>query len=163
MRTTLRSLTALLLPLLAVTLAVAADDKKHDDHEAQLPKKAIALLIPTQGQQVRGTLMLQATEGGVHITGKVTVLTPGEHGFHIHEFGDLTSADGSAAGGHYNPDGHMHGGPDDKERHAGDLGNIKADKDGVAVVNVKTDAKRNSGEPWLALSSAPGQIFAGFS
>ncbi len=142
MRTKLRFLTALLLPLLAISLATA-QEKKHAPHhehaEAHLPKKGIAVLIPTEGYQVRGTLTLMPTATGVHITGKVTGLTPGKHGFHIHEFGDLSSADGTAAGGHYNPDGHMHGGPDSKESHAGDLGNLTADKDGVAVVDVKTN------------------------
>lgn len=152
MRTSLRFLTALMLPLVAVSLAGAQDKKKADAHadehgkaaahaEAHMPKKAIAVLIPTEGNQVRGTLTLVATAKGVQITGKVTGLTPGEHGFHIHEFGDLSSADGTAAGGHYNPEGHMHGGPDSKEKHAGDLGNLKADKDGVATVDVIADAK----------------------
>jgi len=141
MRTSLRYLIALTLPLIAVALAGAQEKKHadHDKHEAHLPKKGIAVFIPTEGQQVRGTLTLVSTAAGVHITGKVTGLTPGEHGFHIHEFGDLSSADGSAAGGHYNPDGHMHGGPDSKEKHAGDLGNLKADKDGVAMVDVKAE------------------------
>jgi Cu-Zn family superoxide dismutase len=135
MRKTLCSLVAA-VALAFGAYAIAADDH---DHEAALPKKAIAVLIPTEGNQVRGTLVLVADGKQTHITGKVTGLTPGLHGFHIHEFGDLSSPDGTAAGGHYNPGGHKHGGPDDKERHAGDLGNIKANADGVATVDVKAD------------------------
>jgi Cu-Zn family superoxide dismutase len=150
MRMTLRYLAAVMLPLVALSLADAQDKKKADPHgdvhaaahaEPAMPKKAVAVLIPTEGSKVGGVLTLVATDKGVHVTGKVTGLTPGDHGFHIHEFGDLSSADGTAAGGHYNPDGHMHGGPDSKEKHAGDLGNIKANNDGVAMVDVKTDAK----------------------
>src|SRR5690606_13970702 len=89
--------------------------------------------------KVRGTLRFKQKGDTCIITGQVRNLTPGKHGFHIHEFGDLSSPDGTAAGGHYNPDGHKHGGPDDKERHVGDLGNIEADANGVAKVNMKVE------------------------
>lgn len=109
-----------------------------DEADHELPKHAVAVLIPTQGNQVRGVIMLTQQGDEVHITGKVTNLTPGEHGFHIHEFGDLRSADGTSAGGHYGPEGHQHGGPEDEQHHAGDLGNIRADQSGQATIDIRS-------------------------
>ena len=86
------------------------------------------------------------------MTGKITGLKAGLHGFHIHEFGDTTNGcmstgkDRAAArlraaspnsercvatGAHFNPAGKTHGAPTDAERHAGDLGNITAAADGA--------------------------------
>jgi len=98
---------------------------------------AVALLMPMKDSKVGGTITLTQEKGYVLVTGEVTGLTPGKHGFHIHMFGDLRAADGMSAGGHFNPKGHPHGGPDSKERHEGDLGNIEASEAGVAKVNVK--------------------------
>ena len=82
--------------------------------------------------KVKGTILfIQAPGSDTLIKGTVTGLTPGDHGFHIHEFGDMS--DGcESMGGHYNPDGDNHGNED--SGHVGDLGNINAGEDGVAIV-----------------------------
>jgi superoxide dismutase, Cu-Zn family len=97
----------------------------------------VCVLTATKGNAVAGTIVLEQKDGYCQLAGEITGLTKGEHGFHVHTFGDLRAPDGASAGGHYNPDAHQHGGPDAAEHHQGDLGNITADANGVAKVDVK--------------------------
>ena len=53
------------------------------------------------------------------------------HGFHIHESGDLRSGCDSLCS-HYNPHNNKHGDLHDANSHAGDLGNIRSDINGIA-------------------------------
>ena len=120
-----------------------ADAKSAAGHEEPpLPKNAVCVLMPTKGQDVQGTVMLTQMGNAVQVIGEVRGLTPGKHGFHIHQYGDLRSDDGTSAGGHYNPDNNPHAGPHDPQHHAGDLGNITADQDGKAMINMKMDGLR---------------------
>jgi len=88
-------------------------------------------------ESVKGSILLiQAPGTPTLIKGTITGLAPGEHGFHIHEFGDMS--DGcKSMGGHYNPDGVDHGNLGDG--HVGDLGNITADGSGVAKFTIRAD------------------------
>jgi Cu-Zn family superoxide dismutase len=96
------------------------------------PAHAVALMNPTQGHQVKGTVTFISEEGGVRVVADLTGLAPGEHGFHVHENGDCSAPDGTSAGGHFNPAHVPHGGPDSPQHHTGDLGNISAGQDGTA-------------------------------
>ncbi len=84
--------------------------------------------------KVKGTILfMQAPGTPTLIKGTITGLEPGLHGFHIHEFGDMS--DGcKSMGGHYNPDGVDHG--DLKQGHVGDLENVLADDNGVAKFSI---------------------------
>lgn len=99
---------------------------------ASEPVKAIAVLHPTAGSSVAGTVTFVSTGDQVKVVADITGLTPGKHGFHIHEFGDCSDPKAASAGGHFNPGNHHHGAPDAADRHAGDLGNIEADSSGKA-------------------------------
>src|SRR5437762_2838315 len=99
---------------------------------AQEPTKAIAVLHPTAGNNVTGSVTFTKSGDQVKVVADITGLTPGKHGFHIHEFGDCSDPKAASAGGHFNPGNHKHGAPDAAERHAGDLGNVEADSSGKA-------------------------------
>jgi Cu-Zn family superoxide dismutase len=115
----------------------------------ELPTRGVAVLAPTEGSQVRGEILFQQRDDALYLTGKVVGLSPGLHGFHIHEYGDLRDPKGASAGDHFNPTGEEHGGPGDQSHHAGDFGNIEADQDGVAMVEIKA--------PWLKLHFVVGR------
>lgn len=136
---TLLATVALVRPAAADDPADARKPAAHPSetaHPEEVPMAGVVVLSATRGHEVRGTLRLQQQSAGLRITGRIEGLTPGKHGFHVHEFGDLADPEGKSAGGHFNPGKQPHGGPDSAERHEGDLGNIEADAQGVANVDV---------------------------
>lgn len=96
-----------------------------------------AVLQPTEGNEVSGTVLFSSTPEGVRVRAAINGLSPSSsHGFHIHEMGDCSAADASSAGDHFNPTSQPHGAPNSAARHVGDLGNLMSDGDGVAQTNV---------------------------
>lgn len=85
-----------------------------------------------KGEPVTGTVVFVSKGNGIGVTAHVTGLTPGAHGFHIHEKGDCSAADFTSAGGHYNPGGQPHGHPHQGPHHAGDMPMLQADAYGTA-------------------------------
>lgn len=94
--------------------------------------KAIAVLHPTEGNQAHGTVTFTREGSAMRVVAHIEGVTPGKHGFHVHQFGDCSASDGTSAGGHFNPDNTAHGAPAGIPRHVGDLGNIEADATGTA-------------------------------
>ncbi|GAB3033246.1 superoxide dismutase family protein [Bowmanella dokdonensis] len=87
-----------------------------------------------------GTIEITYTEYGTVFTPNLVGLTPGLHGFHVHQNPDCgdkmkdgEKVPGGAAGSHYDPEdtGH-HGYPWTADNHRGDLPALYVSKDGVA-------------------------------
>jgi Cu-Zn family superoxide dismutase len=120
------------------------EKKKQDTSKADAKADAVAHIKPSQAASTQpswgkpsGTVTFTQQEGDrVRVKANLTGLSPGEHGIHIHEKGDLSAPDLMSAGAHYNPGGHKHAGPNDESRHAGDLGNITADASGKAKLDI---------------------------
>jgi Cu-Zn family superoxide dismutase len=93
---------------------------------------AKAELLGRSGSGVAGTVSFSETDGRLRVVAGLTGLTPGEHGFHVHEVGDCSAPDGTSAKGHFNPDGKTHGHFTSGDHHGGDLPNLLANAQGVA-------------------------------
>lgn len=129
---------ASLAATLAVTLVSSAS--------AQDTSKAVAVLSSASGSKVSGTVTFTKSGDEVKVVADVTGLTPGKHGFHIHEFGDCSAPDASSAGGHYNPEKHQHADRTATDRHVGDLGNLEADASGKAHLDWSDKMLKLSGD-----------------
>ncbi|XP_057475124.1 superoxide dismutase [Cu-Zn] 2-like isoform X1 [Actinidia eriantha] len=91
--------------------------------------KAVTVLTSSEG--VCGTVYFtQEGDGPTTVTGTLSGLKPGLHGFHVHALGDTTNGCMST-GPHFNPCSKEHGAPEDENRHAGDLGNVTVVEDGM--------------------------------
>jgi Cu-Zn family superoxide dismutase len=128
-------------------------------------QSATAVLAPTKGNSVSGTVNFTQKGEAVLVEAKITGLAAnGTHGFHIHEKGNCSAADASSAGAHFNPSGAKHGGQVGAVRHGGDLANSII---GRAVIvhggpdDLKSQPAGNSG-PRVAcglISKNPDKVF----
>lgn len=102
---------------------------------------ALATLEPSEGYDTAGTVAFIETDtgAGIRIIARIRNVTDGSHGFHVHENGDCSAADASSAGDHLNPGDQPHGGRGSDQRHVGDLGNIVADGNGMAMLDIQDD------------------------
>ncbi|MBN1238999.1 MAG: superoxide dismutase family protein [Gammaproteobacteria bacterium] len=151
---TLRAVTALIAASgIALVLAGEASGQQAEGSQSSEPADgdsglaanaprptalARAVLEPTEGHAASGRVEFVETADGVAVEARLTGLTPGAHGIHVHENGDCSAPDASSAGDHLAPQGSPHGAPDDPraQRHAGDLGNIEAADSGEASMRM---------------------------
>ena len=83
---------------------------------------AAALLAPGAARASPGAT--------VELKVKVTDLTPGNHGIHVHAVGMCEAPEFKTAGGHFNPTGKKHGLDNPEGHHGGDLPNLSVGADG---------------------------------
>lgn len=108
----------------------------HDSKQSSVTS-AVAVIYPTEGNNVYGHVTFTQATTGVRVNADIRGLEPNStHAIHVHEYGDITLSDGTSAGGHYNPAGHDHALPATDTRHAGDFGNLQADSQGNATLSL---------------------------
>lgn len=112
-----------------------------------LIKSALAEIQPASGSEVSGKVRFRPDPEmkRMLVTVNLRGLTPGKHGFHIHESGDCSAKDASSAGEHFNPFDAKHGSPQDEDYHLGDMGNIEADAQGEVNSQLSFKAMSFSG------------------
>lgn len=108
--------------------------------------QARADLMDPDGKKI-GTAVLTEQADGVKLVLKVSGLTPGKHGFHLHENGICTPPEFKSAGGHYNPFHKQHGSANPQGMHAGDLPNLEVSPNGAAEVTTVITGTSLAGGP----------------
>ncbi|WP_405414153.1 superoxide dismutase family protein [Maribacter sp. Asnod1-A12] len=114
------------------------DEAKNEMDEDETVVKF--MLEPKSDSNVKGEVTFTQDDEEVEMTAMLSGLSEGEHAIHIHQTADCTAADGSSAGGHWNPTNEPHGKWGASEGyHKGDIGNFTADADGNAKVEFETE------------------------
>ena len=129
----------------AIATVTAADDSVRDtvDTPADTAGRGSATLRDAQGQEI-GTLMLVQEGNTLRITGGLSGLPAGEHGFHIHAVGRCEPPFESA-GPHWNPVNRQHGAQNPQGPHMGDLPNVAVTGDGIGDVDASVAAQLRGG------------------
>lgn len=135
------------LGALACALSLAGFGASHVAGAAEKTPTFAAYVVDPKGVAL-GQVTFVSVDGGVLVRADVRGLTPGSHGFHIHEVGScnvLIDTAGKptafgAAGGHFDPKGSGHHlGPNNPAGHAGDFPNLVATDAGHARTTFFTD------------------------
>jgi len=102
-------------------------EEENDAQSSFAASQLVCQLKPTsECGTCSGTVWFSQREDGIQVVGRVSGLEHGSvHGLHIHTYGDLSKADGTGLGGHWNPDGFSHDLPPNEFRHEGDMGNLQ--------------------------------------
>ena len=123
---------ALLLAAGALSLSACATPTVGDLPIEQL---ASARLISATGAPV-GTVQLMGSGNTITVALVATGLTPGMHGFHLHQTGSCTPPDFTSAGGHLNPYDRQHGLENPAGPHLGDMPNLEVGPSGTVSTTV---------------------------
>jgi Cu-Zn family superoxide dismutase len=105
--------------------------------QPQRVQSLVAVMVPTRGNQVTGTVTFREARQGLEVVADVQGLPPGEHAYHVHVFGDCSAPDGASAGPHF----HFAGSSFDKQVPiiTGNLGELEGTPQGAATHRVRID------------------------
>jgi superoxide dismutase, Cu-Zn family len=149
--------------------ACEQEDRAGRDQQSRAPvAEALRARATVTGSGIEGTVTFAELKGNppvpgvkieARITGQVGDLTPGSHGFHIHE-----NARGgcvppyTSAGGHFDPGPSGNPDPDvNHPFHLGDIPNLVVDEKGVGTVEALTSRITLSPGP-LSIFDADGSV-----
>ncbi|MFD2519098.1 superoxide dismutase family protein [Salinimicrobium flavum] len=103
-------------------------------------KEITVTMEPKSDSQLAGTVTFTQEKGQVTMTAEFTGLKEGMHAIHLHEKADCSAADGTSAGGHWNPTFEDHGEwGSEKGYHRGDIGNFDVNAEGKGSITFTTD------------------------
>jgi len=120
---------AIAVALLTSALGAGCADEGTTENAATSETATASLQPKSDNKTLAGTARFEGAPGNIKLTLDVSGAPAGEHGVHIHEKGDCSSADAMSAGGHWNPNMSDHAAPG-PSAHLGDLGNMTVGADG---------------------------------
>jgi superoxide dismutase, Cu-Zn family len=126
----------IIFSILVIIIAIIGCKTKTNTSDS----KTLNLIFESKSNStVTGTASFTEKNGKVTFVAKIAGLQPGVHAIHIHEKSDCSAANGSSAGGHWNPTFKKHGKWSEAEHHKGDIGNFTADEKGNGTITLTTD------------------------
>lgn len=106
----------------------------------ETPKTLSVRMEAKSDSKVEGEAYFREENGVIRLEAKFTGLKPGKHAIHLHEKADCSAADGTSAGGHWNPTLEKHGKwGDDAGYHKGDIGNFEVNDEGNGSITFETE------------------------
>ncbi len=110
------------------------------ESESSEVKELKVILEPKSDSNLSGEVIFTQENGQVTMEATILGLSEGQHAIHIHQKADCSAADGTSAGGHWNPTNEPHGKWGAEEGyHKGDIGNFEVDASGKGSITFTTD------------------------
>lgn len=118
-------------------LNLACSSKQNSSDQAQRAGKDV-VLKSVHNSGVSGSLDFVEKDASLHISGLISGLEPGLHGFHVRASGNCSEGALSSNPQIFSLPGQIHGVPGQRTSSIGILSNIRADERGQAVIRVNS-------------------------